>query len=114
MKNSFRTFTALALPTLWPGRPRSRRSACANARTTCGGNAPKSGRRSDSFKFGWSRGRRRWVPKKHFARGTLLAGGQPGVLTKIQTSRPVPQPEECRCTWSAFRAVSAMQGLPGS
>jgi hypothetical protein len=78
----------------------------------CGANAPKSGRRSDSSKWCWSRGRRRWDPRKRVARATLLAGGRPGVLTRIQTSRPVPHPPGCRCTWSAFRAASAMPDSP--
>jgi hypothetical protein len=51
-------------------------------------------------------------PRKRFARATLLAGGRPGVLTRIQTSRPVPHPPGCRCTWSAFRAASAMPDSP--
>jgi hypothetical protein len=89
-------------------RTRTGAFSCA----TCGANAPKSGRRSDSSKWCWSRGRRRWDPRKRFARATLLAGGRPGVLTRIQTSRPVPHPPGCRCTWSAFRAASAMPDSP--
>jgi hypothetical protein len=76
---------------------------------TCGANAPKSRRRSDNLQM---EQRSPAVPKTHFARATLLAGGRPRVPTRIQTSRPVPQPPECRCTWWAFRVVSAMPGSP--